>query len=111
MWDESKRQRFSALRERERQGALTAEESTELEGLYHAIEEMEATYLRPTTECKQQQREKLRALNEALRDAIRRKEVHLAGMKATLAQWRAEREALDTELERLLAQAAAEVGG
>lgn len=111
MWDESKRQRFSALRARERQGALTAEESTELAGLYHAIEEMEATYLRPATKCKQQEREKLHALNEALRDVIRRKEAHLAHRQATLAQWRVEREALDTELERLLAQAAAEVGG
>ena len=111
MWDESKRQRFSALRERERQGTLTAEESTELAGLYHAIEEMEATYLRPATRGKQQEREKLHALNEALRDVIRRKKAHLARMKATLAQWRIEREALNTELERLLVQAAAEVGG
>jgi hypothetical protein len=111
MWNESKRQRFRALCARERQGILTAEEKTELEGLYHAIEEMEATYLRPATKSKQQEREKLHALNEALRDVIRRKEAHLARMKAALAQWRVEREALDTELERLLAQATAEVGG
>lgn len=35
---------------------------------------MEAAYLRPATERKQQETEKLRAINEMLRNVIRRKE-------------------------------------
>jgi hypothetical protein len=109
MWDETKSQRFSTLRARARQGTLTAEEKMELDGLYRDIEGMEAAYLRPATERKQQETEKRQAINEALRDVIRRKEEHLARMQATLAQFRAEREALDAELEHILAQAEAEV--
>jgi branched-subunit amino acid aminotransferase/4-amino-4-deoxychorismate lyase len=111
MWDETKRWRFSALRERQRQGALTAEEKVELDELYREIEEMEAVYLRPATERKQQETEKLRAINEMLRDVIQRKEEHLSRTKTTLTQLRAEREELDAELERILSQAEAEVGG
>lgn len=47
-----------------------------------------------------------RVVNTALRDVMQRKEEHLARMKATLAQLRVEREALDAELEQVLAQAA-----
>jgi hypothetical protein len=106
MGDEIKRQRFSTLRARERQGTLTAEEKTELDGLYRGVEEREAAYLQPATERKRQETEKLRAINAALRDVIRRKEEHLARMQVTLAQFRTERETLDAELERLLSQAA-----
>ena len=114
MWDEITRQRFSSLRIRERQGVLTAEEQTELDGLYRDIEATEAAYLGPATERRRQETEKLRAINEALRDVIQRKEVHLARMKVALAQFRAEHKALDAELEQLLTQAAraeAEVTG
>jgi hypothetical protein len=106
MWDKTKRQRFSLLRERERQGALTPEEQTELHGLYRHLEEMEASYLLPGMERKRHETAKLRAINEALRDVIRRREEHLARMQGTLAQFRTEREALNAELERILAQAA-----
>jgi branched-subunit amino acid aminotransferase/4-amino-4-deoxychorismate lyase len=106
MWDKTKRQRFSTLREIERQGALTPEEQTELHGLYRHLEEMEASYLLPGIERKRHETEKLRAINEALRDVIRRKEEHLTRMQGTLAQFRMEREALNAELERILAQAA-----
>jgi len=75
-------------------------------GLYRHLEEMEASYLLPGIECKRHETEKLRAINEALRDVIRRKEEHLARMQATLAQFRTEREALNAELERILAPAA-----
>ena len=106
MLDKAKRQRFSTLRERERQGALTPEERMELRGLYRHLEEMEESYLLPAVERKRHETAKLRAINEALRDVIRRKEEHLARMQATLAQFHTEREALNAELERLLAQAA-----
>ena len=106
MWDKTKRQRFSTLRERARQGALTPEEQMELRGLYRHLEEMEASSLLPGIERKRHETEKLQAINAALRDVIRRKEEHLARMQATLAQFRAEREALNVELERILAQAA-----
>jgi branched-subunit amino acid aminotransferase/4-amino-4-deoxychorismate lyase len=106
MWDKTKHQRFSLLREHERQGTLTTEEQVELQGLYRHLEEMEASYLWPGVERKRHETEKLRAINEALRDVIRRKEEHLARMQATLAQFRTEREALNAEMERILAQAA-----
>jgi hypothetical protein len=72
MWDETKRQRFNTLRIRERQGVLTAEEQTELAGLYRDIEATEAAYLGPATVRRRQETEKLQAINEALRDVIRR---------------------------------------
>ena len=72
MWDETKRQRFNTLRIREKQGVLTAEEQSELESLYRDIEAAEAAYLGPATERRRQETEKLRAINEALRDVIRR---------------------------------------
>jgi hypothetical protein len=68
-WDDTARQRFHALRERERQGALTAVEA-ELRGLYGDLEEMEASALRPAIARKRHETEKLRAINEALRDVI-----------------------------------------
>jgi chromosome segregation ATPase len=114
MWDDTTRQRFHALRERERQGALTTAEQAELHGLYGELEEMEASALRPAIERKRHETAKLQAINAALRDVIQRKEAHLAQMRATFAQLRTEREALNTELEQLLAQAAqaeAEVAG
>ena len=114
MWDEAKRQRFSTLRTREKRGVMTAEEQSELESLYRDIEATEVAYLGPATERRRQETEKLRAINEALRDVIQRKEAHLVRMKVALAQFRAEHKALDAELEQLLAQAAqaeAEVTG
>ena len=73
MGDKTKRQRFSTLRERARHGALTAEEQTELNGLYRHLEEMEASSLLPGIERKRHEAEKLQAINVALRDVIRRK--------------------------------------
>jgi hypothetical protein len=86
MWDKTKRQRFHTLCARQRQGPLTATEQAELDGLSRDLEEMEASYLHPATERKRQEAEKLRAINVALRDVIRRRDEHLARMKATLAQ-------------------------
>jgi hypothetical protein len=94
------------LHERERQGTLTTEEQTELRGLYRHLEAMEASHLLPGIERKRHGTEKLRVINAALRDVIRRKEEHLARMQATLAEFCTEREALNAELERILTQAA-----
>ena len=85
---------------------MTTEEQTELHGLYRSLKEMEASYLLPAIERKRHETEKLRAVNEAFRDVIRRKEEHLARRQATLAQFRTEGEVLNAELERILAQAA-----
>jgi hypothetical protein len=103
MWNETKGRSFSLLCVHERQGTLIAEEQATLDGLYSDIEEMEAVSLRPATERRQQETEQLRVINMALRDVMRRKEEHLARMKATLAKLRVEREALDAELEQVLA--------
>jgi hypothetical protein len=70
MWDDTTRQRFHTLRERERQGALTTVEQAELHGLYGDLEEMEASTLRPAIERKRHETEKLQAINAALRDVI-----------------------------------------
>ena len=78
MWDDTTRERFHTLRERERHGALTTAEQEELHGLYGNLEEMEASTLRPAIERKRHETTKLQAITEALRDVIRRKEAHLA---------------------------------
>ena len=86
MWDNTTRQRFHTLRERERQGALTTAEQAELHGLYGDLEAMEASALRPAIARKRHETAKLQAINAALRDVIRRKEAHLARMRATFTQ-------------------------
>ena len=81
MWDDTTRQRFHTLRERERQGALTTAEQAELHGLYGDLEEMEAAALRPAIERKRHETAKLQAINAALRDVIQRKEAHRSGAR------------------------------
>lgn len=76
MWDETKRQRFSLLRTQAKRGTLTAAEQRELDELYRDLEAREAASLQPAMAHKQEETAKLRALNEALRDVIRRKEEH-----------------------------------
>ena len=101
MWDKTKRQRFSLLRERERQGALTQKSRRNCTDCIATLRKW-----RHLTFClalnANDETEKLRAINEALRDVIRRKEEHLTRMQGTLAQFRTEREALNAELERIL---------
>jgi hypothetical protein len=55
MWDETKRQRYNQLRDREWEGTHTAEEKTELATMMQEICGMEATYLQPATERLQQE--------------------------------------------------------
>jgi len=77
MWDNTTRQRFHTLRERERQGALTTAEQAELHGLYGDLEEIEASALRPAIERKRHETAKLQAINKALRDVIQNLGEHL----------------------------------
>ena len=109
MWDQATRQLFKDLRQRERDRTLTPEEKTRLLSLYREIEDEEKSSLGPATTRKDEEATRLRALNDALRDTIRRKEEHLALMRTTADQWHQEREKLDSELDRLFEQVEAEV--
>jgi hypothetical protein len=55
MWDETRRQRYTQLRNREWEGTLTVEEQTELTTMMQELCNLEATYLQPATERLQQE--------------------------------------------------------
>src|SRR5215470_1327229 len=101
MWDETKRQRYNQLRDREWQGTLTVEEKTELAAIMQELCDMEATYLQPATERLQQETAHWRTelahvveRNAQLEVLIRRKEALLARINAFIAEVTTEQEAL-----------------
>jgi hypothetical protein len=101
MWDETKRQRYNQLRDREWEGTLTAEETTELAAMMQEICDMEATYLQPATERLQQDTARWRTelehvveRNGQLEALIRRKEALLARINAFIAEVTTEQEVL-----------------
>jgi hypothetical protein len=103
MWEQSKRDRFQWLRDREEAGTLHDTEKQELQGLIQEIEDAEAEYLAPATERMSQERKTIEAQNQALEALATRKEALLARLKAVVEEVNAERQAIDEEVARILA--------
>src|ERR1700737_3541824 len=96
-WDESTRERFRELRQREDKGTLTPEEQAELSRLIQQIEDAEAAYLRPATERLRREREAIETQNRALQALLTREEAFVARLETVLATLKAEREAINEE--------------
>jgi hypothetical protein len=103
-WDDTRRERFRELRRREDKGALTPEEQTELSRLIQEIEDAEAAYLRPATECLRREREAIEAQNSALQALLDREEALVAHLETVVASLQAERKAINEELVRVTDQ-------
>jgi hypothetical protein len=102
MWEEQKRQRLQELRER--QSGLTEAERAELAGLLKELEAAEAAYLRPATERLRAEREILEKQNRTLEVLAHRKEGLLRRLRDFLAEAKAERHAIERELDAVLAE-------
>jgi hypothetical protein len=118
MWDETKRQRYNQLRDREWEGTLTAEEKTELATMMQEICNMEATYLQPATERVQQdtahrrtELEHVVECNGQLEGLIHRKEALLARVNAFIAEVTTEQEVLQQAYRPIMGEPPAHRGG
>jgi hypothetical protein len=107
MWDSGKRARFETLREREEDGVLTEAEQAELARMIAEIEDAEAAYLAPAAERLRAERAQIAAKNAALQELIRRKEELVQRLEKMLDEVKAERRAIDEELERILGSSTA----
>ena len=103
MWDGQRCSRFQQLRQRQRENVLTEAEQAELALLLQELEAAEATYLTPATERLRQQRGTLETQNRALEVLALRKEALVLRLRDFLAEARAERRAIESELAAVLA--------
>jgi hypothetical protein len=102
MCDLIKRSRFEALREREEQGVLTQAEQAELARMIEEIETAEAAYLSPATERLRAERAQIASQNAALQELIGRKAALARRLEQMVTEVKAERRAIEEELERIL---------
>jgi hypothetical protein len=103
MWEERKRERLQQLRER--QSALNEAERDELAGLLKELEDAEAAYLGPATDHLRAEREIVEKQNRTLELLVRRRENLLHRLGDFLAEAKAERRAIERELDAVLAEA------
>lgn len=102
MWDEGKQARLDALRDKEEQGALCAEEERELCALYAELDAEEAERLRPAIERVHQDAEVLHQRNARLSALVARRRQLLEQMRLQIARWLDEDERLQAEAGSLL---------
>lgn len=102
MWDQVTRSRFEALRQREEEGVLTRAEQAELQRMIEEIEGAEAAYLGPATQRLRAERAQLASQTAALQELIDRKEALVRRLEQVVTEVKAERRAINEELERIL---------
>src|SRR5437870_3611469 len=102
MQDAAKRAKFESLRQREEEGTLTEAEQAELAQMIEEVERAEAAYLRPATERLRADRAEVTRQSGALQGVLQRKEALVRRLEQTLAEARAERDALEEEVNRIL---------
>jgi hypothetical protein len=102
MWNKEQKQRFQALRSRERQNVLTVQEQAELAQMIQELEEEEAAYLRPATERLELRNLQLAAQNEALNTLLKREERLNRYLLKVLSKVDSERQAIAAELASIL---------
>jgi hypothetical protein len=100
MWDEQKRQRFQQLRQRE--GQRTATEQEELALLVEELEAAESAYLNEATQRLRQERQTTERQNRALQELVGRRQALVQRLTSVLAEARAERHAIESELASVL---------
>ena len=102
MLEETKRQRFQYLRERESEQFLSDVEREELSLLIQEIEITEAAYLNPATQRLRKDRENIASQNRALESVVLRKELLVKRLQTVLDESQAERKAIQQETVRIL---------
>jgi len=96
MWDNQKRVRFDELREPGRR--LDNAEQIELAALVKELEDDEAIYLRPATECLRRENDRTAKRNLELAALSQRKEALVARFESILTEAQAEERAIEAEL-------------
>ncbi len=102
MWNDEQRQRFQALRTRERQQGLTASEKTELAQMIQELEEEEAAYLRPATQRLEHRNLEMAAQNAAMKTLVAREKRLSRYLQKVLKKVDDERSAIAAELTSIL---------
>src|SRR5947207_2187923 len=102
MWDEQQQARFDALRARKEAGTLTRREQKELAGMIEEIDRAEAASLQPSVEREEAECLRLEAQNAALATLLERRQALTGKLEQVLAEAKAEEEAIEEELARIL---------
>ena len=107
MWNDEQKQRFQALRTRDRQKELTDAEQAELARMIQELEDEEAAYLRPANQRLEQRNTQMAAQNAALKILVEKEEQLNRYLQEVLQKVSSERQALDAELASILAASSA----
>jgi hypothetical protein len=110
MWNDEQKQRFQALRTRERQQELTAPEKAELARMIQELEEEEAVYLRPANQRLDAKIRRTQEQNRILKTLSRRQQTIIRRMERLLAVSQQEQQSIDREVQRILAEQSPQVG-
>jgi chromosome segregation ATPase len=106
MWDAKKRRQFEQLREKEGNGTLSAAERARLTAMIEEIEIAEAAYLGPAIQRLEGECAQVEAQNAALQGLIQRKQEMIRRLEQILAETKAEEDAIQEELRRVLSGSA-----
>ena len=87
MWDDTKQARLDALREKEEQATLTADEDHELTRLYAELDADEAERLHSAIERMDQEAAELEQRNPQLAVLVEKNRRLLARMRPEIAEW------------------------
>ncbi len=110
MWDEQKQARFDALRAQQETGTLTRRDQKELAGLIAELDGTEAACLQPSAEREEADLMRLEAQNAALADLLERRALLAHKLQQVLAEAKAEEDAIEEELARILSSSEAVSG-
>src|SRR3712207_1895171 len=100
-WDEQRLERTRTLRSRE-PSALTEAERRELDRLFEEMGAAGNASLAPATQRLRSEREAVEAQNEALKALVLRRENLAMRLEQVLTETRAERQAIEQEMNRIL---------
>jgi hypothetical protein len=107
MWNDEQKQRFQALRTRERKNELTGAEQAELARMIDELEEEEAAYLRPATQRLEQRNLQIAAQNTALKTLVEKEKRRNRYLQRVLKKVDSERQAFSAELASILEDSSA----
>ncbi len=110
MWNDTQKQRFQELRNRELRQELTTPEKTELARMIHELEAEEAAYLRPANQRLDAKIRRTQEQNRILKNLARRQQTIIRRMERLLADSQKEQQSIDREVKRVLAEQVSQVG-
>jgi hypothetical protein len=90
------------LRAKEQAGTLAEEEAALLSALLEEADAAEVEVLRAETDSLRGEREAIEEQNRSLENLVHRKEAFVARLKTVVEEARAERQAIDAEVARLM---------